>query len=370
MQNGQMQAPPFALATRKMRQIQAQVAYSQNQLVTSPIPKNGYLARIAGYMEVVFTTAATGTYTALTSRSKTGGPTPFNAITRLRVTSNQSNVLYDTTLWANYLINRHIYPIFDPFGTTKNTGYLQSSSIDQGAWQIPSSFTTSTQYTIRCPINIPIALSESLQAGLILTQTDRVNLNLEVQWGNIESTTGIISLTGTTPSITVNSATVQWYTETFAAPPMPESQPDDSYLHVWQEDILDFTANGDVIVRPPTVGPIYLAQIHELVNNSAAIGVSSVTNVRTIFSASQQAENLTARTFQLQQAQQLIGLPIPEGCYIHNYKFGGGDAWFADRRDFVDTANILDYQIVYTMSGLTVSGAFIRNIRETLVPNF
>lgn len=370
MQNAQMQAPPFAQATRKMRQVQAQVSYSASQLVTSPIPKNGYLARVAGYMEITFTTAATGTYTAQTIRSKTGGVTPFNSITRIRVSSNQSNVLYDTTLWGNYIINRFNYPIFDPFGTTKNTSYLQSSSIDQGAWQIPSSFTTSTQYTIRCPFNIPIALSESLQAGLILTQTDRVNLNFEVQWGSIEATTGIIALTGTTPSITVNSGTVQWYTETFAAPPLQESQPDDSYLHVWQEDILDFTANGDVIVRPPTVGPIYLSQIHECVNNSAAIGVASITNVRTIFSASQQAENMTARAFQLQQAYQLVGLPIPEGFYLHDYKFGAGDPWFADRRDFVDTANILDFQVVYTFSGLTVSGAFIRNLRETLVPNF
>lgn len=367
MQNARPLPPPFAKASRQEIYRIGSMSYTANTTTSIQIPKTGYLSRVSGILTITFTTAATGTYANKTSRSKSGSATPFDAITRIRLLSNLSAPLWDTTFFGEYLYQRARNWGLDFMSTNAlQDGYL-SATTDKGFFNLPSSYTTSTQYTIRVPITVYVDTGYANKTGLQLLQTDRAYYNLEVTWGDIA--TNLLTLGGTTPSITVNSASLDLYSEVFTVPAMLESQPSTAFAHQVIEEIQDITANGKTSYKPPTVGPIIIRAVHELVNNSAAIGPSSIDLVRVVTTANIRPIELTSRQFLYWQMGMSGELQLPDGVYHFDYANWDENPFGIHGGNLIDTSNIVEFAHEFELSGLTVSGAFLRTVRETLVPN-
>ncbi len=359
------QAPAvgFSNATRDNWQTLQALTYVQNTPAAVQLPQTGLLAEVGGIVTVTFTTAATGTYALSTTRTKQGGITPYGAINRIQLINNQSNYVYDTTAWGNYLWTRTLRETTD----YRNPLTAFGAETTYPFWQPGTTFTTATQYTMVFPFRIPIALNESLQAGLLLAQNQYTRYQLVVQWGNIEA--NLLTLGGTTPSITVNSASCSPYVRYFNVPDDPRNWPNQAFVHQVTEDIQDIVGVGDNYYRP-VVGPIYLSNMHELVNNGASVAYTGVNNVRKVYAASATPVNITPQQFLYNQFNMLSGMPLPQGCFWHNNKFGSGSLELASSRDFIDTSAITDFQYVYNLSSsLSLTSAYLRSIREMFFPN-
>lgn len=348
---------PFDLATRRNRLQLPPLSYVANTPVSIQIPKVGLIAEIGGIVEIIFTTSGGGTFAVKTGRTKTGGVSPYDAITRIRLTNNQANEVYSTSWWGNYLWTRTLIENFDyrneitAFGT--EAGRI---------WQQTAPAAISTQYTHRCPFVIPVSLSRSLQAGLLLAQNDYTVYNLEVQWGDIA--TNLLTLAGG-GTITINSATVYPYVEFFNVPNDTRSWPDISKVHVIREEIVDITGNGDFVYNMP-IGPTYASMIQEFVNNGLGLTSAEMTNISLLYSGSQRPLNLTSRQFAWYNTRELAGQPMPQGVIWHNWKGASGVATVASGRDMIDTSEVTVINPIVTLSGLTISTAYMRAINEQL----
>ncbi len=351
---------PFPLATQ-INEIQLETKnYVANTPIYWDIPKVGYLAAIGANVEVNVTTGATGVYANSTTRTKVGGVTPYSAINRIRLVNNSANEIYSTTWWGNYLWNRTLRDGFDYRNIPTSFGAETDLIYNLAAGSVAA-----TAYTYRAPIWIPIAYNPSLQGGLLLMQNDYTRYTLEVQWGDVAA--NLLGLSGTAPALTLGTIAVTPWVRYFNVPASAKSQPDISRVHQIREITQDITGTGDLVYRPQ-IGPTYLKMIHELVNNGAGLGASSVNTISLLYSASQRPLNLTPRQAGFRH-YDWYGMAMPQGVYVHDFAQGSGITRYADERDFVDTSEITDWAAIYNLiPSLTLSGGYIRSIEEIFTP--
>lgn len=357
--------PMFAEVTDRFMIPLDTASYVQNGHTDLRLPPMGFIAAIGGILTITFTTAATGTYANKTTRGKvTGNPTPFDAVRRMALSNNQSANVNDLSFWGWYLFSRNLGS-----GIDWRNPVTGSDGDTTAIYSVPSSYTTATQYTIRVPFYIPVALGPGWQSGLILAQNAAMQYTLGIDWGNIES--DLLTLGGTTPSITVNSATISAYVEYASIPPDVRSWPDLGYVHQLTETVYDITGVGDFTMNV-VPGPVIAGWMLEYVNNTAGMDCATLTNFQLVVQVSNYLRRMTSRQHRLEEALRLGGgRPLPLGVFWHDLRdVASGVPNIASRRDLLDTSQYTDVRMIGTIaSGTSLSGAYLRAITEQLIPS-
>jgi hypothetical protein len=333
------------------------IPYAANTTQSIQLPQVGFLSEILIPCQFVIQSNGTLAATNLTAPQIT----PYQVVKRLTLRTNEGAEIYATSGEGNYFVTRYLRSSFDPrnpLTTVANTNVVNS------VFQLPPSYAISTTYNINFTLYIPVALQQSLLAGLILLQSPTTRLTLEIQWGDIlvdpfNISAGAFTLTsGTTlPSMMI-----------YNLPASQDDYPDVSWVHVIQEEIQPVANTGDFLYRPP-LGNMYLRVIQEFINNNARMTPANFSRLSLNYAQTQTAYNINPAQQAWMQRFRLGGLDLPDGVWAWDFLYGTGILEMGNMRDVIDTARLTDMNIISTIAGsVTLTNAFVRNIKEMLAP--
>lgn len=328
-------------------------------VLSQQLTQVGFLSRIIVPITVNFTTASTGTY----ANSLGNPPTPYGFVRRLRLITNEGQELHSTSGYGNYLRTQIMRTALDPRNPVSS---FNSTNTAAAVYNIPASYTTSTAYTITFYMYVDVAWTDSLYQGLIFLQNPTNRLSLEITWGDA---TTLLTLGGTTPSITVNSVLCSPYMEMFNVPQDPRNWPSLSFAHMVIEDSTNnINGTGDIVYRP-ILGNQYLSVISAFTNNNANMVPANFSLKRITYQGTQNAYSITP-TNQLIIQRMRYAHDLPDGVFVDDFRMGVGLPELPSTRDAIATANVTDFQMITTIgSGVTITQpANLMAVREMLAP--
>lgn len=361
MTDTQQRPGNFNGATRQNRIALPPIRYQANGPSQSQLLRVGLVAKITIMVAITVTTGATGTYALKIGRGKTGGVTPYDCIPRVRVTINGTSEVVNCSWWGLYQyakMKQLAYDYRQPFvGTdSANTQALVFSN------PVPSA--NNQSYTYRCPLVIPIALGSNLAASLLLGQSPSSSIIVELNWADI--TTNLLTLGGTTPSLTVNNVSAIPMVEYYNVPADLVDYPNLSMIKRIVETIDDVSANGDYTYRPP-IGNALLSLTQEFVNNGAGLPPANFDNVAIKYSGSQVPYYHAVANLLIENYER-FGQHFPDGVLNHKFDYAG-ILTMPNSRDIFDLARVTDIQFVTGITGVgSFTNAFVRTLREELAP--
>lgn len=340
--------------------IQETMPYRRNQTTSIALQRTGYLAALSGILTLVFTTAATGTYA-----NKTAGiPTPENCIREIRLRSNSGYVFAKLSGFDLMLMNRvqKLYDYRNPVTT------FDGAANGNRVFVLPSSYTTSTQYTIKMPVFLKPVLGDRELLSLILLES-KGTIYLDIDWDDIES--NLLTMGGTTPSITVNSVTFTPEADVFLTPQVPHNPPNLSPVHTYISQVDAITNTGTDKFYPLNGGTLLRAIVYYQNGNGDRIAASNFGNYRLNFGGIMQPvvgsiDNLLARN-----QRDYEGYNLPSGVWVHDFLQGNGDgSRQPGLRDSVPLRDAKDLSIEHDiLSSLTLTAGAKRTvILELLKP--
>lgn len=353
--------PPgnFNLNTRQSWLQMQNVPYSANNAVFQQLQQIGFLSRIIVPVSVTFTTGSTGTY----ANSVNDPPTPYGFVKKIRLFTNEGQELHNTSGYGNYLRTSMIRTALDPRNPITS---FNSANTAAAVYNIPSSYTTSTQYTITFYLLIDVAWSDSLVQGLIFLQNPTNRLTFEITWGDA---TSLLTTGGTTPSITINSVSCNPLMEVFNVPQSQNNWPNLAYAHMVIEDSANnVPGTGDFVYRP-VLGNVYLSVINAFTNNSTFMVPANFSQLRITYQGTQNSYTMSPAN-QLIIQRNRYAHDMPDGVFVHDMRMGSGLPEIPSPRDLINTSLLTDFQIITTIgSGVTITQpANMRGIREMLAP--
>jgi hypothetical protein len=358
----------FNEATRQAFLQLQPIVYAPNSSFPITVTQVGFLSRILVPIEIDITTGNAGTYSnksPIFSNAGTTGndvPTPFNIIQAITLQTNEGAQIHNTSGYGNYLLartRRTNHDIVNPISA------FNSSNADKSVFLLPASYTTNTSYKIRFMLDVPVALTEANNAGLILIQNLTTRLQLQITWGDIAA--NLLNLSGGA-TITVNNVSAVPTMIFFNVPNDPASYPDLSYNYINIEDYNVTLTQGNDIYRPQ-LNNAYLQIITQYVNNGVnMIPATDFGNSQLTFQAIQNPYNITNSAQQFLQQERLGGQSLPDGCIWWDFTFGTGIPEIYNPRDVINTAALTDLQIIQQLNpaGGITGVNYKRSIRSML----
>lgn len=333
------------------------VTYAANATVSQQLQQLGFLSRIVLPFSVNFTTSSTGTF----ANTTTDPPTPYNFIKKIRVYTNEGQEIWNTSGYGAYLHEQIQSDAIDPRNPIAS---FNSTNTAAAIYQIPATYTTSTTYTINFYLYLDIAWNQSLQYGLIFLQNPTNRVTLEITYGDATSliSTGV----GT---ITINSVVCNPLIEIFNLPQAQANWPALTYAHMCIEDSNNSIVGvGDNVYRP-ILGNTYLSIVQAFINNSTNMVPANFTNLRITYQGTQNSYTQSTVN-QLIMQRNRYAHDLPDGVFVHDFRYGTGLAEVGNTRDVINTSLLTDLQFIATIgSGVTITQpAYYRAVREMLAP--
>lgn len=370
-------ATGFDKNTRQSYMLLNTMPYVANSTQQQQVTQVGFLARIITNISFTITTASTGTYAnkipAVASAGTAGIdlPTPFNIVNRLILRSNEGTDIYSTSGYGNYLLNLFKRTSFDQ--RNPDAGFNTTNSATM-PFTLPATYTTSTAYTIRFTLDLPISINEANQYGLVLIQNPTTRLSYQIQWNSIEL--NLLTMGGTTPSITVSNFSC---TPVMIFYNLPVARyngdtgnfPDLSLAHLVIEDQITIQQNGQFVYRPP-IGNALCLIIQQLINNGVAMNpTTDWINHQIIYQATQNVYTIPPAHMEYINMARRGGIPLPDGVVAWDFMYGSGVLERYSARDTINLARLTDFQVITNISGTTtITGTnYSLNVREMLAPS-
>ncbi len=350
--------PTFNQATR-----QAIIpAGTFNYVVGSPqqqqLPQVGLLANLWLTVSATFLTAHTGTYTIVDGPI----PNPYGIIQRVRVFTNEGNELINLSAAGLYLIQRLQRSSYDPRNPLASLG---STNTAAAIYNAPT-MAIDTTYTITFNMKIPIAWGPQLQAGLILLQNNYTRITAEVTFNDGTVSGNLITMGGTTPSISALAVTCLLAMEIFNLPPSTASYPDLSKVLIQREDLQPVTNTGNFSYNP-VLGNTYLDWIMQFENNGARMVPANFSQLQLVYSQTQAVYNETPSQFLARNRELLGNIDLPDGVFWWAMSDGFGLLEVGNTRDAINTGLLTALQLISTIgSTVTLTNARVRVISRQL----
>jgi hypothetical protein len=249
----------------------------------------------------------------------------------------------------------------DPFTRYRNTDASLGASAVQN-W--------------RAPLWLDVAWGPQLQAGMQLMQDPAIKYQMEATWG---SATDLYS--ATTGTVTLSNIQILPSTHLFHVPDRAVDLPKLSYTKTTIEDIQALNVGSGDNPYKFVTGNMAEKVILEYVNTPAGVktpffptgatpsaSVNPVTRIKTRYSQTQVPYDCDADTW-LWRQRFLYGQDLPGGVYVHEFGMPNGLPELVGPRDIINTARLTDLDLIATLSGQTLTNAFVRAIRSQLVKN-
>ena len=374
--NQQMMPNPalFNRAARLQRQNIGAVTYAAGvNSQYQQLPPVGYHFRTFTFFDLDATSAAAPTGTWLSGQFGGGinrFAAPLNILRGLRYTLNVSSPIYSTDGYGNYVIQLVNNRGMDPFvqvasgavgRNRKERAVFCILNATTGAIVTPgSAIAAATDYKLRGCYLVPLTLGESASAGLVPVQDIRINPQLFMDFGD---KTDLMTVTTDFASNFTGNFTnfVDYFTV-----PAPNIRPDTSYVLQTRQDIQQIAGAGDNSYKPQ-IGGVILRTIFTIWNNSQAVDVPTVGDLRLRIQQGVVLEELTPQ-IRIMDERRWYSKLLPDEVYVFDHLTGFGDPTLPSLRDRIasNTLTLLEY-IVNWVGAVTATAEF-RNYVMQLVP--
>lgn len=335
----QRQLIPFRLGTRQRFQPVATVNVADNSRQSVILPRVGFLSHVFVQIDATITnTPGTGSI----AFAPLG---PWNLLRSVTVRTNLGTaILYRTSGWTNYLVQRLTGDNLDPAAAGDSFVYAAS--------------TASGDQTLRLPYVIPVAanLGDDFVTGLYLLQSPEVQVTVDLEFGalvgdafTVSGGATVVYKTGTQPVARVGYL----YYEVpdpnrVMYPPLT--------LHRIIEDELPISSVGDVIWQLPREG-LVLRLGRTILNNTPARS-DAVTEF--VLRANRTDEMYRIRQWEQRYLQLYrYGGPLPSGVYVHDLwaaRNEGSPGW-GDVRDAIDSEAIATVEDITRLDSTFTPGS-------------
>lgn len=350
----------FLAQGKKREQPLGRLAWANNSgsPLTLDVRNVGYLDRLA------LVTIMTGTYT-------TAGPTAVDGmgqysgpISRIAVRSNSTGVLYDVTGFAMAIISaitndyNNGSATFAPAPSTFTAAPALAAFTDKWAYEIP--------------IGIYLANYEA-PLGLYQTAIQGQETQIEIRWSSIAINTAAIGTgvyVGNSANLTVGPTAYTDIQQIYYEPidrKWANALPNQSFVHTWTDTYYPITADGDNEFRLPAAN-MYLRLILILVTGATAATLALDSNTPTRFRVTYGANitpfDWTNDQLRYRMSKQYPNITFPAGVFIVDLL-----SETHTERDWLNSAASTELRlIITTASGSYAGGAYLRVVKEQLVP--
>jgi hypothetical protein len=344
------------------------------------LPNVGYHYRVFGQYDLNATSIAapagrflSGHFGGNTNRF----PCPTQVARGVRYTLNVSSPIYATDGYGNYIqqlvMNRGLNPwtqvaTGDIGRNRKERAVFAIFNATTGALVTPDSVVAgATLYNLRGVYLIPLTLGESAAAGLIPVQDIRITPQLFFDFGDLTdlvSTPNDFTGAGGSGQFTGN---VNIFVDFFTVP-SDAVRPDTGFVMQTRQDILSVAGTGDQIYRPQ-IGGVILKTIFTVWNNTKAIDVVTVDNLRLRIQQGVTLENLFPHIHIMDERRWYSKL-LPDEVYLFDHLTGFGDPTLPSLRDRIASNQLtrLEYILAWATATTVVATAELRNYLLQLVP--
>lgn len=316
------------------------------------LPKVGLLSRLFVTLDGVMTVTLNGGTAVLSERKA------YNLIKRIRLIANSGASVFDVTGYGTYLINtilrRDAQPD-DSFSTAiKSDVYNAGVSAGANTWKFG--------------LEIPIAINERDPIGLILLQNNATSLTLEIEFNPeyaLNDVTAPVKVTGSAVASMAGKVGVTM--EYFTVPRAKEDYPALNVIHQWLEQ-QDAIASAGAWNKSLLRGNTYMRMIHYVTLNNA-LSTATIDKLRVLYNQSEVPYTID-RLPQLFIQRQRYGSDLPKGTFVHDWYMSSGQVGLGTSRDFINSANVTEFQSEITIaSGTSVpaGSSFINTITEQLI---
>jgi hypothetical protein len=317
------------------------------------LPKVGLLSKL------ILTIQATIDNTAGTGHATQSERGPWNLIKRIKLVANSGASIYDVSGYGTYVINNLL----------KKASAPNISVIDRTLAASTYSFpATDGDGTMLFNLEIPIAINDRDPIGLLLLQNNATEMVLEVEFNSAGGANAVVApyvLTGTATSA-FSAGTCGVAMEYFTVPRRAEDYPALNVIHQWLEQQDTVTGTG-AFTKSLLRGNTYMRLAHYLTLNSA-LDQADVDKLRILYNQSEVPYTID-RVPQLFLQKMRYGMDLPKGTFVHDWYYSNGIPSLGDSRDFINSANITEFQSEVTIgSGATVTGnCYLNTLTEQLI---
>ena len=317
---------------------------------TFGLGNTGYVANIYLMLSGTVTIPATPT-----GNWQTYPPLPYSLIRRLRIYTSENVELLNLSGWGLMFFllrqKRLSTPPVDPIPYLNAAGRAALLTVPSGAL-------VAGAIPISGWFKVPIMTDDATMLGLLLIQTLDIRCYLEI---TMASASDLVTTGATLPSACAINVTPT--VEFFSIPP-GANQPNLAWVHTITEEIFPLTTTGDIIYRPP-IGNVYMSLSGIIENSGAQLPPANINQVSLAYAQSVRPY-YEPYLNHLARNKWNYGLTMPDGAFSFDFSLGSGDPGSDEPRDFLNSSQQTDLQILINATGFTPVNGQIRVIREQL----
>lgn len=330
-------------------------SYASGERLYFTLPKVGLLSKLRLNITGVMTTAAGTGSVALSDRGA------WNLIKRIKLIANSGAAIFDVSGYGTFLINNLL-----KYGHAPDS-YVGAVDRTQGA-EVFAAPVAEGANNWKLSLEIPIAINDRDPIGLILLQNNATQMVLEVEFNTASGANNTLAPVVVTGNATASFVgTVGVMMEYFTTPRKEEDYPPLNIIHQWLENQDALTSTG-AFTKSLLRGDTYMKLIHSL-TLANALNTTAVDKLRVLYNQSETPYTVD-KISQLSIQRSRYGHDLPKGCYVHDWYYSGGLVNLGTSRDFINSANVTEFQSEVTInSGATVTAgqSFLNTISEKLI---
>lgn len=318
------------------------------------LPKTGLLSKLLVNLSGVMTvTHGTGT-AAMSDRGI------WNLIKRIKLIANSGAAIYDVSGYGTFVINNLLKHGHAPDNYGSKDRSIGTEVYSDGA--------SSGANTWKGVLEIPIAINDRDNVGLVMLQNNATQLVLEIELNTEYGANNRIApvvVTGNDMAAFVGS--IGCMMEYFTVPEKAADYPSLNLIHQWLENQDPLTSTG-AYQKSLLRGDTYMKLVHYL-TLANALNTTDVDSLRILYNGSETAYQVN-KISQLAIQRSRYGQDLPKGTYVHDWYFSGGIVNLGNSRDFINSAGVTEFQTEVTIgSGATVTAgqSFLNTISEKLI---
>lgn len=316
------------------------------------LPKVGLLSKL------LLTFQGTLTVTAGSGACTVSPKGPWNLIKRIRIVANSGAAIYDVSGYGTYVINQLQRYAHSP-GT---------SLVDRGIGTECFNHPTATG-TLVFGLEIPVCTNDADGIGLLLLQNSATQLVLEVEFNSTADAVGFDAPYKLTvdAAAALSATKVGVLMEYFNVPRKQEDYPPLNVVHQWLEQ-QDSIASVGAFTKSMLRGNTYMRLLHYVTLNGL-LNTADVEKLRILYNQSEVPYTIS-KLPQLLLQRSRYGFDLPKGTFLHDWYYSKGLVGLGDSRDFINSANVTEFQTELTIaSGATLGTGnnFVNTISEQLI---
>jgi len=332
----QERALNFNRATRKYPQAYPNHTKSAGETLRFSLQKVRLTSKVRLLVEATLTAthASSATYTP-------ADLAPFTLLRNLRVTTNMSYTPWLSSGIGAYMLmlqraNKNVLDIVhDAAGAPATNAHRRA-----WAYQGVKAASGGSANTISCLIDIPLIVNDRDPIGLILTQNQETQVDIEIDLGQASD----LAPAASGYTFALGNITVTPVVETYSVPLSADAIPDLTVIkQVGEQNVA--TTGGRFEYLLPT-GATYRRLMWYLTDASGVpVADSAFTgNFELVFQGSDIPIKLPAKVLS-RMASEMLGSPLPAGMFALDFT-SQGLVNYGGSRDYIDTERLTDFRLV------------------------